>query len=161
MVASGRSDQIFGQNIKIEWMLMMCAQWLKEKVGADQDKRLSRVMVGQNVANITDRFFAFQPKGRRSIQVLRVLPGGSCRWPTPSFPPLIPFTRFSMFRRPGWLPWCLFGLSKWRWFWWGEGGRLVGERLAGERSTCGGEFGDWHFGTTLCKQERGQDDGEW
>ena len=41
---------------------MMCAQWLKEKVGADQDKRLSRVMVGQNVANITDRFFCISAK---------------------------------------------------------------------------------------------------
>ena len=29
----------------------------------------------------------------------------------------------------------------------------MGLRLAGERSTWGGEFGDWHLGTTLCKQE--------
>ena len=116
-------------------------------------------MVGQNVVDITDRFLHFSrvKKKGRSIQVLRVLPGGS-RWPTcsnldPSFLPLIPFTRFSMLRRPGWLPCCLFGLSKWRWFWWGDGGRLVGLRLAGERRAWGGEFGDWHLGTTLCKQE--------
>ena len=29
----------------------------------------------------------------------------------------------------------------------------MGLRLAGERSAWGGEFGDWHFGTTLCRQE--------
>ena len=29
----------------------------------------------------------------------------------------------------------------------------MGLRLAGERSTWGGEFGDWHLGTTLCKRE--------
>ena len=52
------------------------------------------------------------------------------------------------------LPCCLFGLSRFLWFWcFGDGGRLVGLRLAGERSAWGGEFGDWHFGTTLCRQE--------
>ena len=32
----------------------------------------------------------------------------------------------------------------------------MGLRLAGERSTWGGELGDWHLGNTLCNREVSQ-----